>query len=112
MKNKIMKVVSAVNLFMLMLVTKVNAGSDWEGNVNDLSTDDNAQKIMTGIKDFVKPIAAILVFASVLMVGFEIIMKRNKGDERMASMSSLMWVGIGTLVIAFASLIASFLFTK
>ena len=98
-------------MYMFIFASKVLANDAWS-NTGITDTDSTeAETIMGKIADFVKPISAILVFGSVLLIGFEIIMKRNKADERMASMSSLMWVGIGTLVIAFASLIASFLFT-
>ena len=108
MKNKIMKVVNVFSLFMLTLVTKVNATAWQTGDMSGNVSGDEAT-IIAKIAGFMKPIAAIVIFGSVLMIGFEIIMKRNKADDRMASMSSLMWVGIGAMVIAFAALIASFL---
>lgn len=111
MKNKIMKVLGTLSMYMFLVASKVSATA-WDTSGVTGAGDDNATTIMGKIAGFVKPISAILVFGSVLLIGFEIIMKRNKADERMASMSSLMWVGIGTLVIAFASLIASFLFDQ
>ena len=106
--KKITKLLSAASAELFLLANTVNATA-WE-TTDFKQGGETATSIMTKISGFIKPIAAILVFGSVLMIGFEIIMKRNKADDRMASMTSLMWVGIGTLVIAFAALIASFLF--
>ena len=108
--KKLGKILTMGSAYMYLLAGNVSATA-WDTAGVEGADNDAANQIMGKIATFVKPIAAILVFASVLMIGFEIIMKRNKADDRMASMSSLMWVGIGTLVIAFAALIASFLFT-
>ena len=116
--KKLSKVIGAMPAYLYLLAVQVSAAGQQAGSGSAFDAGDFAGKagndaadtIMTKIAGFVKPIAAILIFGSVLMVGFEIIMKRNKADDRMASMSSLMWVGIGTLVIAFAALIASFIF--
>lgn len=106
--KKLTQIMSSATAFMYLLASNVSATAF---DTTDFSTENTAaDTIMGKIAGFVKPIAAILIFGSVLMIGFEIIMKRNKADDRMASMSSLMWVGIGTLVIAFAALIASFIF--
>ena len=109
--KKLTKLISAVGTEMFLLASQVSATAFTADDFSAASGNESVNTIMGKISGFVKPIAAILIFGSVLMVGFEIIMKRNKADDRMASMSSLMWVGIGTLVIAFAALIASFIFT-
>ena len=108
--NKLTKVLGTLTTYAFLFATQVSAADAWSGYTVDGDSSGAAGTIMSKIASFVKPIAAILVFGSVLMIGFEIIMKRNKADDRMNSMTSLMWVGIGTLVIAFAALIASFLF--
>ncbi len=100
--------ITALGTEMFLLATQVSATA-WDTTDFDAGNQ-KVGTIMSKIAGFIKPIAAILIFGSVLMVGFEIIMKRNKADDRMGAMSSLMWVGIGTLVIAFAALIASFIF--
>ena len=113
MKNiikKIGKILGVSNLALLMLVSPVLA-TEWTVTDEDFTNKAGAGADIIGeLAAFVKPISGILIFISVLIVGFEIIMKRNKADERMESMSSLMWVGIGALVIGIAGMIASFLF--
>ena len=110
MRNKLMKLMCMMSVMMFGLTGKVfafNAGVNVSQGVGQDSDPQN--KIVTQISTFVKPISAILVFAAVVMVGFEIIMNRNKADERMESMSSLMWVGIGALGLGLAGTIFSML---
>ncbi len=110
--EKMTKIFGAMNLALFTLSTPALANTSWnvKGSFGDKVTDNGGSQIIEQLAAFVKPISGILIFVSVLVVGFEIIMKRNKADERMESMSSLMWVGIGAMVIGIAGMIASFLF--
>ncbi len=102
MKNKILKGLTAFNLFIL------TGGVQAFGlSVPDGEGQTEVQTIADMIVKFSKPIAALLIFGSVLIIGFEIIMKRNKADERTESMTSLMWVGIGGIIIALAITVAN-----
>lgn len=105
MKNKMLKVMCMLNVMLFGFVGTAFAGNAGvKVDIGDIDSGD-AGTIVTKINGLIAPISAILIFAAVVMVGFEIIMKRNKADERMESMSSLMWVGIGALVLGSAGLI-------
>ncbi len=106
--KKIIELIGAINLAVFTSATNVLA-SDWDV-VSGAPELEGTSEIVNAVGSFVKPISAMLIFLSVIMVGFEIIMKRNKASERMDSMSSLMWLGIGALVIGTAGILSDFLF--
>lgn len=82
------------------LMTEVEAEKKLEAN--------DANGLIAKIVQLLKPIIAIVMFASIVLVGMEIILKRNKTDERIASMTSLMWIGIGGIIFATAGTIFIF----
>lgn len=63
------------------------------------------EEMRDSIASVAQPVGAFLVFASVLFVGFNIIKNKDKADDRMKSMESLLWVGIGAFVIGAALLL-------
>jgi len=118
MNNFLVRMFLCLGLVMLVAVSTgrpVYAADDqnvikWDENKKIDGGGTNAQEITQKINKLAKPFAGILIFASVIAVGFEIIIKRNKADERMESMSSLMWIGIGCLILASAVLFTNMIF--
>lgn len=64
-----------------------------------------ARDLKNTVKSYGKIISACLVFISTILIGVSIIFKRNNAEERMLLMTSLMGVGIGSLIVALATYI-------
>lgn len=67
------------------------------------------EKIQPDIEDMIKPISAVLVFVAVMILGINIIVKRNKVDERSSLMMGLVPIAIGAFILGSAGLIYEFI---
>ena len=100
--NTILKFLSVCNFDFINL----SSGND----VGDpLEIEQVIEGIAPMILEYVRPISAILVFIAIMVIGLNIIIKRNKPDERSGLMMGLMTIAIGVLIIGAVGLIYSFI---
>ncbi|MCQ2910664.1 MAG: hypothetical protein MJ244_00605 [Clostridia bacterium] len=67
------------------------------------------EKIKPDIEDLVKPISAVLMFISIVCLGVNIIIKRNRPDERSGLMMGLVPIAVGAFILGCAGLIYEFI---
>lgn len=107
MKNIKLKITSAIMLVLANI--KCTAIAADIGDPTQIG--DAVEKVKPLIVETIKPISAVLIFLAVIILGINMILKRNKPDERMGAMTGLLTVAIGSFIIGVAGLIYSFIMT-
>lgn len=101
-KFKLLGIFTTIQTFMMSrIVCAMDIG-------DPTKIDDALEKAKPIIEEVIKPISAILIFLAIIILGINIIVKRNKADERMGAISGLLTVAIGAFILGSAGLIYSF----
>lgn len=109
--NKIINGIKNTRIFiltlLLTLLNEVKASAVGAGDPMEL--EDMLDNVKPSIEDFIKPVSAVLVFIGVIFIGINIIIKRNKPEERANSMWALVTIGIGSFILGSVGLIYEFI---
>lgn len=65
--------------------------------------------ILGNIWPLVLPICMLIVFINILLIGFELIFHRKDEDKRKETLTSLIYVAIGTLIVLCSLVITKFI---
>lgn len=105
MKNIISKITAGIMVFGLTLKNRVCA----EDVGDPTKIGEALDKIKPTMTEYVKPISAVLIFIGVILVGFNIILNRNKAEERSNAMWGLFAIGCGAAILGSAGAIYAFI---
>ncbi|MCT4611777.1 MAG: hypothetical protein N4A47_00240 [Clostridia bacterium] len=86
-----------------------------DGILGDLTRNTDSEEIINDMYGVISPLisnfGSVLIFFAVVMVGFDVIRHKNNAEERTKSMTSILFLAVGALIIGAASLIASFVWS-
>jgi len=107
MLNKLKKLVGVVTGFGYLLAAKV-ACADTAG-IAEQTADEVGSKFVGIAKDIIMPLGSAVIFISIAISAFKIIVTANKPEERSRAISSLPYILGGGLLLGGTMLVAGFI---
>lgn len=84
-------------------------------NISNILLSVNVNKELEGFKnninDVLNIVIGLMVFVGVISIGFELFIHRKNAEQRAQSLGSIIWIGIGCLIISLALTIAKIFIT-